>query len=139
MNEKIRNDFDKLLDYSVSTAEHFLKHQKGEFYPFGVYIDKNCEIVPLAIYEGDEFPLSDTLIEQFNRIFEKQLREGEIMAYCITYDTKVTNDSFPEKIDAVTTRMRHCDSKDVFVYYFPYKIKGEEIEFFESFGEIGNS
>jgi hypothetical protein len=136
MQENIRADFNKLSAYCIPAAKHFLREQNGEFYPFGAYIDRKDEIIPSGIYDGDEFPLSDTVIRQFESVFEKWLSSGEIKAYAIAFDSRVTNDVFPDKIDAIATRMRHCDSDDTFVFYFPYKINGNDIQLFESFGEV---
>jgi hypothetical protein len=139
MEPNIKNDFNQLADYCVSMAEYFLKNQNGEFYPFGAYIDNTGQIIPSAISNSDEFPTSEVLITKLKTVFEKRLQGAEIQAYAIAYDSVVKNASYPNKIDAVATRMAHAHSDSVFLFYFPYKLNDGKVEFFESFGEIENS
>ena len=136
MQENVRNDFNKLIECCLPAAENHLQKQDRMFYPFGVILDNNGQIILSGIYEGNEFPSCDALIEQFKTIFEKQLRLGEIIAYSIIYDSMVKDEKFPEKIDAVATRMRHRDSDNTFFFYFPYKIKSRSVQFFESIGQV---
>ena len=49
-------------------AEHLLLNQKGEFYPFGAIIDIEGNFTYTSHYDGDEFPLSQTKINELKKI-----------------------------------------------------------------------
>lgn len=56
----------ELLNYSYSIAKTLLLEQ-DEFYPFGVSIDYEGNINQRLIHDGDDFPLSDVLIDTIKR------------------------------------------------------------------------
>ncbi|MEO7983854.1 MAG: hypothetical protein ABI688_07215 [Bacteroidota bacterium] len=135
--ENIKKNFQDLINHCLSMAEKLLLDQK-EFYPFGAYLNNSGELTPGALYGGDEFPFSTNVITGLKVYFEKQLANQEIKAYAITFDTKVKNQNFPESIEAITIRIAHRDTGSIPNYYFPYKLKECQIEFFESWGEYSD-
>jgi hypothetical protein len=134
--QNINNDFQELINHSHATAERLLLEQE-EFYPFGAYLDNEGKLKPVGFYDGDEFPLGETIIKGLDEHFQKQLKAEEIRAYAITLDTRVRNDKFPEAVDAVSIRITHKDTDNIVTYYFPYKLGQKQIEFLESLGEYG--
>lgn len=132
--ENIKEDLQKLINHCYSTAERLLSKQK-EFYPFGAYINNAKKLIPTGFYDGDEFPLSETLITGLKNYFVEKIKKKKISAYAITFDTKVTNSKYPDSIDAICIQIFHQNSDDI-NYYFPYKILNKQINFFESWGEV---
>ena len=134
MQEETQIDFQSLIDYCHAMAEKFLVESQ-EFYPFGAYIKTNGELVLAGFHDGDEFPLSQTVIDNLKCEFDKSLFSTNIIrAYSITYDTKVTNSNFPNSIDSIAMKLVSRDNN--LVYYFPYKITDNQITFYESWVEI---
>jgi hypothetical protein len=115
-------------------AEKLLIEQK-EFYPFGASIDCKDILIPSGFFGGDDFPLSENVVNSLGEYFEKQLQQGAIKAYAVTYDVQVTNKKFTTPIDAVTIRIIHQDNENIIVYYFPYNIENEKVTFLDSWTE----
>lgn len=130
----INSDFQELIDYCHSTAERLLLEQE-EFYPFGAYLDNKGILTPVGFYNGDEFPLSGTVIIGLQESFQRRLKGEEISAYAITLDTRVKNKQFPDAIDAISIQITHRYSDEAINYYFPYKLRKKQIEFIEGWAE----
>lgn len=62
----------ELLNYSYSIAKTLLLKQ-DEFYPFGVSIDYEGNINQRLIHNGDDFPLSEVLINTIQEDFDDKL------------------------------------------------------------------
>ncbi len=128
-----QNDIQELINHCHEMAEKLLLDQ-GEFYPLGAYIDIQGEFSYISFHDGDEFPLSNTVIENLQNYFEKQLQEEAIRAYAVTYDSRVTSDDFPDSIDCVTIYIKHIDFATT-TFYYPYRLKNNEIDFYEPWAE----
>ena len=125
------NDTERLIGHCHSMAKKLLL-EFGEFLPFGAYINNNNELVPTAYYDGDEFPLSETLIKGLKLSFEKKLNATQLLAYAITYDMQVTNEQYPNKIDTLLIKIFHSSTNETIDYYFPYLLQSKKIEFLNS-------
>ena len=123
----------ELVNNCYEMAEKLLLDQ-GEFYPLGARIDFNGEFNYSSFHDGEEFPLSTTVVENLKNYFERQLQNKKIRAYAVTYDSKVTSDSFPTPIDAITILIKQFNNDPV-LYYFPYSIQDNIIEYFEPWAE----
>jgi hypothetical protein len=134
---EIQSDIQRLIDHCHSMAEKLLIKQE-EFYPFAAYLKNSDELVAAGLYDSDEFPLSRTLIDNFKNHFNLQIKDAEIKAYAIAFDTKITSKDFPESVDAIAIRIVHISSENIVVYYFPYKLFENQIKFFEGWGEYSN-
>jgi hypothetical protein len=134
MKENVKKDFQELIGYCQSFAEYLLKEQQ-EFYPFAAYLSPSGELCPVAIYEGDEFPLSENVMTSLEATLEKRKANQELLAYAIAYDCKVTNQDFPESIDAIAVRVVHKEDERQVNYYFPYRVQETGVEILEGWGE----
>jgi hypothetical protein len=134
MKENVKKDFQILVEYCKSFAEHLLEQQK-EFYPFASYINITREITPFAVYDGDEFPLSENLIKSLKKYLEDKKTNNDLVAYVIAYDTKVTNERYRESIDALAITAIHKDQLQKITYYFPYRLLKNKVEIFEGWAE----
>lgn len=124
----------ELLNYSYSIAKVLLKEQK-EFFPFGVSIDYEGNIKQRLVHDGDDFPLSDVLINVIQRDFDAKLVSRSLSAYSIIYDSKVRNAMYPEGIDVVVAMVKGIHYESVEVYYLPYKNIEGEFQYFEPWFE----
>ena len=130
-----QNDFQELINHSHDMAEKLLIKQDGEFYPFGAEIDNQGKLTHVGHHNGDDFPLSQTRINEYKKYFETEIQNENIRAYAITFDTLVKRNPDSEKTDAIAIE---CYSREVgqrTTYYFPYKrVTADKLEFGESWG-----
>jgi len=124
----------ELLNYSYSIAKALLLEQ-DEFYPFGVSIDYEGNINQRLIHDGDDFPLSNVLIDIIQRDFDDKLIHRSISAYSIIYDARIKNDIYPEGINVVVAKVKGINDDSVEVYYLPYKNIDGDLQYLEPWGE----
>lgn len=124
-----------LLNYCRSLANLLLTEQ-GEFYPFGVYLNNEQKITQRMFNDGDDFPLSTGLINIFKHDFDQQLANKSIAASAITYEVKVTNLTYPESVDVIVVRMASQNLAQVILYYLPYQVVENQIEYLSTWIEV---
>jgi len=92
----------------ASTVVSFAKLMLGEqdeFYPFGATMSSSGEITNIgAAVEGDDHPLSKTLIDLMTERFRQQATKGEIRAAAICCDVRVIP---PGQTDKTRYLLRH--------------------------------
>lgn len=132
-----QNDLQALIDRCHSMAEHLLIRQDGEFYPFGATIDLAGKLTHCAHYDGDEFPLSQTKINEYRKFFTSEVEKGRIRSYAIAYDCLAQKDSNSEKSDAIAIKCySNADGRKV-VYYFTYRrVSDDQYDFGDSWGQV---
>ncbi|RYY34602.1 MAG: hypothetical protein EOP46_12890 [Sphingobacteriaceae bacterium] len=114
-------------------AEQLLIEQDGEFHPIAGSIDMEGNFTYEALNNGDDFPLSETLISDFKSLFDERFKEEIIKAYAIAYDVRVTSSNYPDKIDAIAIFVKHVNKQPI-NYFYPYSLKNSEIEFYKPWG-----
>lgn len=118
-------------------AENLLVKQDGEFYPFGAKIDNQGTLTSVGHYDGDEFPLSQTKIDELKKFFEQEVTDQKIRAYAITFDCLAEKDDSSEKTDAIAIECYSKENAQRTIYYFPYRLlTNNELEFGEAWGTI---
>lgn len=118
-------------------AEKLLINQDGEFYPFGAAIDYEGKLTNIGHYDGDEFPLSQTMINELRKYFEKKIEDRRIRAYAITFDSLAKRDSTSEKTDAIAIECYSTDNNQRAIFYYPYKrVTADTLDFGEPWGII---
>ena len=135
MQEKGDQEIGQLIQYSVSFADEALS-KYGEFYPFASYVGPIGELVPIGIYSGNEFPDSNDLIAEFETLFEQRKVRGEIVAYAIAIDVRITNQKFPQSTDAIAIKTYHMQREQQVTYYYPYEKLEKNIQILEGWGEV---
>lgn len=121
-----QSDLQELINHCHSMAEHLLTEQNGEFYPFGAKIDNQGKLTNIGHYDGNEFPLSQTKINELKKYFEKEIKNNNIRAYAITFDGLVRKNSTSEKTDAIVIECYSKENKQRTTYYSPYKRTTED-------------
>lgn len=130
-----QNDFQELINHSHIMAENLLIKQDGEFYPFGATINNEGILTHIGHYDGDEFPLSKTKIEELKKFFEKEIADEKIRAYAIAFDCLTKRDDNSEKTDAIAIECYSKENEQRTIYYFPYRRHiNNELEFGEAWG-----
>tara|TARA_R110002096_G_scaffold392263_1_gene587207 strand:- start:56 stop:466 length:411 start_codon:yes stop_codon:yes gene_type:complete len=131
----IERDIQNIIDYSHNFAEKMLNNGK-EYYPFGAKIDNNGELIAVGYKDNEtEFPESQKVIDELTAEFERELNNGQIKAYGLTYDVRIQTDSLKEKTDAILIDIYHRNSNEIPKYYFTYSWNEKnELVFGESFG-----
>jgi len=116
-------------------AENLLIKQDGEFYPFGAKIDNQGTLTHIGHYDEDEFPLSQTKIDELKKFFEQEITNERIRAYAITFDCLAKRDDISEKTDAIAIECFSKENEQRTIYYFPYRrITNNKLEFGEAWG-----
>ena len=129
------SDIQKLIDYSVSFAKTALAKFK-EFYPFAAAINNDGELVPVALYEGDEFPDSKDLSTKLELILEKLLEVNKKRAFAVTTDVAVKRSDAENSHDAISIKIKQSGTKEYKVYFFEYNLSNEnEVEITQSWRE----
>jgi hypothetical protein len=92
----------------------------GEFYPIGAIVLSNGEVQHVSAgIDGDEHPLSQSLIDLLTEIFKNEAKKGKIRAAGICYDALTVPPGQHRKRDAVCCGLEHSlgESIDVFRPY----------------------
>jgi hypothetical protein len=112
-----RNKLDELFDVAVSSAFALLE-KNGEFFPLGASIAPDGTVGQLAVFDGDEHPESQTVINGLTQAFGQQAAEGAILASAISFDARVRSPETGEAVDAIITRIRAKEyARDIAVPY----------------------
>lgn len=135
MQEKSDREIGQLIQYSVGFADEALS-KYGEFYPFASYVGPIGELVPIGIHSGNEFPDSNDLIAEFETLFEQSKLRGEIVAYAIAIDVRITNQKFPQSTDAIAIKTYHKKREQQITYYYPYEKFADKVQILEGWGEM---
>ena len=132
-----QEDFQELINHCHDMAEKLLLEQDGEFYPFGAKINEQGEVINIAHYDGDDFPLSDVKIKQLKDYFESEIKNERIRSYAISFDCLARKDSDSEKTDAIAIECYSRVNGQRNIYYYPYKrLTVDKLEFGEPWGII---
>lgn len=94
MSVEISNEEKEILDYLMSNLKLFLK-ENDEFAPFGVILNKDFELIPIAIYPDEMGSKNSTidsnnLIDNFKKYLISKKDEQDIIAAGIAIDTKIS-------------------------------------------------
>jgi len=116
-----REEGDKLLNALLPFAQQMLA-KRGEFYPFGAFLNEKGEVVLLAAYEGNEHPPSDELIDLIIEAMRKDAPEKGYQAVGICFDVLVALPKEAKKSDAIQVAIEYSDGEAVDVY-LPYQKK----------------
>jgi len=132
-----REEANQLYAEAMPFAEKML-NEHGEFHPYGGVINKEGKIEFVGIYEGNEHPDPQNLVETYKNNFRDKAKAGEIRVAVIIYDAKVTKPGTQEKVDAIVAELDHRDGYSVAVAT-PYTIEKNEPLIGASFASKGEN
>ena len=125
-----------LINSSIKMVKELLL-ENDEYYPIATAIDLNGETKLIMYFDGDENPLSEDLIAKYHEILETKIENSEIRAYAIAYDVRVTRNIESEKTDAIAMKIKHIETEEVIIYFYPYTLTQErKLTMGDSWGEI---
>ena len=125
-----------LINFSLKMVKDLL-HENEEYYPIASAIDLNGDTKPIMYFGGNDNPLCEDVITEYLGIFEREIENSEIRAYAIAYDVRVSRNSESEKTDAIAIKIKHIETEEVIIYYYPYTFTQQrKLAIGESWGEI---
>jgi len=112
-------DLGELLNALLPMAKMLLEKQ-GEFYPIGAIMLSDAEIRHVgAGIEGDEHPLSQSLIDLLTENYKQEAAKGRLRAAGICYDALTIPPGKHLKQDAICCVLEHW-SGEAFSVFLPY-------------------
>lgn len=111
------NEIERLLDSTFPLIVNLLENY-GEFFPLASAIKTNDSIAQIGTYEGDEQPLSNTLITNFKSTF--RANRDDYNAITIFFDVRVMDPNTNSKTDAVAVFAEMKKDSVAFNFYYPY-------------------
>ena len=139
MSQNSNIDFQELVKHCKTLAEKLLIEQEGEFFPFGAKISQEGNLTHCGLFEGDDFPLSETIIKNLKHVLMQELTEGVIRSFAISFDSKVKKDENSEKVDAIAIECLSKEALENTTYYVPYKFTESKKLIFKESWETLNS
>ncbi|RYD96701.1 MAG: hypothetical protein EOP50_06370 [Sphingobacteriales bacterium] len=128
---RVEEDLNLLLQYLVGFGSDLLE-QYGEFFPVGAYLDLTGEVVPLAVYDGEDKPDAEMVIGRLQQEFYERVQKGNAMAWAVAFDARVQSEEYPEGTDAVVVNTFHTLAEKQVQYTFPYELEEGSAEFAEN-------
>lgn len=113
--QHVQDDLDGMLGVALDAAQTFLT-KNGEFYPFGLTIDRDGETSLAAGYTGDEHPDSQSVLDALAAGFLHN-RDG-YRAVASVADVRANGG------DAVRVEAEHRDGGPAITLLMPYVRKG---------------
>lgn len=122
---------DKILEHSREYAKELLI-DTGELYPFGAYIGVEGNAHPVEYeYDKKNMPTVGVVIEALSKYCETELKEGNILAYGLTYEASVQLEKDADFVDTFVIDITIKDGTDVPLYYYPYQISANKTVTFD--------
>jgi hypothetical protein len=122
----------------IKYAEAYL-NEFGEFYPFGITMDRRGLVKPFDTYFNEEYPTSVEVIDNLEKAYKTIIgtNQSEYKIISICSDVLVTPPYLDDKTDALEIRINYLPNECI-NYYVPYK-KNEDgtISFLKEYSETG--
>ena len=134
-----KSEVEQLMNDAVGVAfADSMLRQHGEFFPYGVAMKPDGEIVSVAIDTDTDQPASEEVIDVLEKSMKESAELGEYKAAGIFYDVRVTLPSTGEPSDAIAASLFHAEGYSVTVF-FPYRIESEGVEYGELFAQAADN
>jgi len=87
----------------------------GGFYPVAIGMNENNEIFSIGVYEGNEFPMSQVVIDLLEKSINKEISNKKISlsAICIDIFLHETIDGFKTKRNAIEIRFMSATNQNI--------------------------
>ncbi len=128
------HDAERLLETTMPFVEDLLK-QYGEFFPVASAIKINGDVAQVGTYNGDDHPLSSTVITELKDAF--RAKQADYTTIAIFYDVRVTHPSTISKTDAIAVFIESRDEETAYTIFYPYILTdNKQIVFAEAWKEL---
>ncbi len=111
------NNIERLLESTFPFVEELLR-KHGEFFPLASAVLTNDSIASVGFYDGDEQPLSNTVISNLKTAFIAKSEEYKAVA--IFFDVRVVDPKTNLKTDAVAVFVESKGDSTAYTLYYPY-------------------
>ncbi len=130
MNNITKSIFDHSFEYAATLLE-----ETNQCYPFGAFVDNKGQVHPLEFdTEGvKNIPDNETVRNSLRTYCENEMAEGRIIAWGLTYEAIVQLEEDSEGTDTIAIDIYSKDEDKVPVYYTPYVMNEDNVDFGETF------
>ena len=132
-----KEEAEAVLNMLVPAATHLLE-KNGAMYPIGAAMLSNGSITAVGVYEGDEHPSSQKVIDGLNEALRAEARKGHYKATGIAVDVRAIPPGESEKTDAIEVRLEHVSGYSVRVV-FPYHVNDRKVTLGKAFAGKGTN
>jgi hypothetical protein len=120
-------DTERLLVSTLPFVEGLLK-EHGEFFPLASAIMTNDSLAQVGNYNGDDKPLSNSVIADLKTAFRAKKTDYKTIA--IFYDVRVVDPNTNLKTDAIAVLVETKDENTAYTFYYPYVLTpGKQLSF----------
>ena len=114
---------EKIIKHSHEYAKDLLT-DTGTIYPFGAFIGREGNVHPLEYdYDKKNMPTNEKVIEALAKYCRKEMRQGNILAYGLTYEASVQLEEEGSFIETFVIDVFTNEKEQPPVFYYPYNIK----------------
>jgi hypothetical protein len=132
---KAEAEAEQLMNDALPFAKQMLvKH--GEFFPYGMAMQLDGKVTPVATNDGRNYPRSTDIIAELKRAFIEGARARKYKATALVYDARVVVPKTGSRSDAIAVSLDHRDGYSV-VVFFPYTIEHSTLTIGEAFASKG--
>jgi hypothetical protein len=132
-----RDDIDQVLDDGVKTAVHFLEKSR-EFFPFSVIKTREGDVRHINVWDKDEQPNSERVIELLRAVLKASAERNEIMCVAIISDARFKDTTTGLDSDAIRAEIEHARGESINLL-LPYWFAGSQVETGEVVGQQGSA
>ncbi len=125
---------DKIIEHCTEYAQDLLQ-DTSQCYPFGAFVDKAGIVHPLEfdLESSESTPNNETVVNSLKLYCNKELKEGRIIAYGITFEADVQLEEGKDPVETISIDIVTNEEKALPVYYFPYSLSEGELTYKEAF------
>jgi hypothetical protein len=105
MTQIINEQEEPIINEIKRYSKRFIE-KMGGFYPFSIGMNENNEIFSIGAYDGNEYPMSQNLIELLEKSINAEISDNKISlsAICIDIFLNETIDNIKTKKNAIEIR-----------------------------------
>lgn len=129
MNPKA--DAESLVNSAIPLAIKMLR-EHGEFYPYGVILTSEGEIVHYGAKGATDHPKSSEVIALLEESFRARVVEHSMKAFALVFDVLIKPPGKAAKMNAIQVDIEHRDGYATSVYH-PYTLQNSVPVFEASF------
>lgn len=122
---------DKIIEHSREYARELLI-DTGELYPFGAYIGMEGHVHPIEYeYDKKNMPTVGVVLDSLTDYCDKEMEEGRMLAYGLTYEASVQLEKDGDFIDTFVIDIRLKEESAPPLLYHPYSVSANKTVTFD--------
>src|SRR5688500_16054965 len=116
MNYQIPDPELDLLYQKISVLAEQLLEKHGEFYPFGISLDPDGQVIASSAECEEVHPDPSSVREQLWSGLGALLERGEVKAFAVAANVTFTPPGAEERLDAVQVTLRHQNGETLDIF-----------------------